>query len=552
LSLRRSAGGAGPVFAACPAVAFLILALALPLLLALVAAPTPARAATSIPGTFDPNEISPDNTNAMEDLARRQSRPVSEISSPVDPATYVVGPGDVLEVHFAGALSQTLTLVVGPEGTVFMRGYGSVRLGGLTLEKARDEIRHKVGGGSRTVQLEVELTRVRMLRVFPTGAVTGTASVELPATARVSDALEPDKRIAAGGSHRNVEVHHRDGTVEIADLGRFTRLGDAAFNPIVRDDDVLQVPSEHAFIEVTGAVAQSIRLELGPADSLRTLLALGGGPVSSARPESALFVRWTSPSLHESTWVRLADIASGAFSPPLRDGDQLFVYFLPEYHRLEVATILGEVRNPGVYPLVPGATRLSDLVKAAGGFQDRANVHTIRVYRAHGGTDPLDAELERLSRLARNQMTNAEYDVLQSRLTQRHEDYRVDWSTLILDPRNNILLLKNDVVRIEPIDQSVRVEGDVRNPGLVRFQPGRQYFDYIDDAGGFTYRAAKSKVVVTREVPGQTIHASEAGEINPGDMIFVPEKSDRTVWDNLAILIAVGAQVATIYIAVRP
>jgi protein involved in polysaccharide export with SLBB domain len=509
-----------------------------------------ARAATSLPPGLDPDN--PDLGNAMDEQAKRASRPVSEVSTPVDPATYVMGPGDVLEVHFAGALSQTLTLVIGPEGTVFMRGYGTAQLGGLTLEKARDEIRRKIGGGSRAVQLDVQLVRVRSLRVFPTGAVTSTASIELPATSRVSDALEPDKVIAAGGSHRNVEVHHRDGTVETADLARFTKLGDPTFNPLVRDDDILHVPSARAWVQVNGAVAQPARLELGPADSLRTLLALGGGAVADARPESALFVRWTTATAHESTWVSVADVVTGAVNPPLRDGDQLFVYFLPEYHRMEAATIVGEVKNPGVYPLVAGATKLSDLVRSAGGFQMRADVRSIRIYRAQPGTDAKDPELERLSRLSRSQMTNAEYDVLQTKLTQRREDFRVDWTTLTTDPKNDVPLLQNDVVRVDPLDQSVRVEGDVKTPGLVRYQAGRAWYDYVDDAGGFTYRAAKSKVVVTREVSGQTIHAAEVHEISPGDMIFVPEKSDRTFWDNLAILIAVGAQVATIYIAVRP
>jgi hypothetical protein len=34
-------------------------------------------------------------------------------------------------------------------------------------------------------------------------------------------------------------------------------------------------------------------------------------------------------------------------------------------------------------------------------------------------------------------------------------------------------------------------------------------------------------------------------------MIWVPERSDRTIWQNLGTLIAVSAQVATLIIAVR-
>ncbi|HTO92319.1 MAG TPA: SLBB domain-containing protein [Candidatus Sulfotelmatobacter sp.] len=526
------------------------------LLSALAGAANAAGTMPALPGGMDPNELPAGTANPLEELQKPESKPIAEISSPVDAATYIVGPGDVMEVHVEGALSQTLTMVVGPEGTVFMRGYGTVRVGGLTLEKARDAIRQQIGGGSRReLQLDIQLTRVRMLRVYPTGMVTSAAPVELPATARISDALEANRLIAVNGSHRNVRVQHRDGTVETADLGRFVRIGDSSLNPLVRDDDVLQVGTERAFVEVTGAVARPARIEMGPADSLRTLLALGGGALDSARPDSAMFVRWTSPTTRESSWVSLDAIASGAVNPPLRDGDALFVYFLPEYHRLEVATILGEVKVPGVYPLHPGVTRLSDLIRLAGGFGDRADQRSLHVFRARPGsvrpdTRP-DPEFERLATMARSQMTNSEYDALRTQLSLLREDYRVDWTTVQKNPENDILLLRDDLVRVDPLNLSVRVDGQVRQPGLVQYRPGQPIYKYIDNAGGFTDRASSGKILVTRTVNGQTIHVTQVNDINPGDMIYVPERSDRTIWDQLAVLIAVGAQVATIVIAVR-
>ena len=148
-------------------------------------------------------------------------------------------------------------------------------------------------------------------------------------------------------------------------------------------------------------------------------------------------------------------------------------------------------------------------------------------------------------------MTNSEYDVLRTQLSLRHEDYRVEWSTVQKNPQNDILMRRDDVVSVEPVDLTVRIDGQVRQPGLLQFRQGLPVYKYIDSAGGFTDRANSAKVLVTRTVNGQTMNVTQAHEINPGDMIYVPERSDRTIWDNLAVLIAVGAQVATIYIAVK-
>ncbi|MEO5616370.1 MAG: SLBB domain-containing protein, partial [Candidatus Eisenbacteria bacterium] len=383
------------------------------------------------------------------------------------------------------------------------------------------------------------------------GDVTEPGAVELPATARVSDAVGGGARIKPTGTRRNIELRHRDGIVERADLDRFVRLADGQGNPLLRDDDVVFVAPAKEWIYVSGAVAREGKFERAPGDSLRLLLELGGGLLGSARRERALFVRWTGPATRESSWVDAGDVAAGRFSPELRDGDRLLVYHLPEYHRFESATIFGEVLSPGVYPLSHGTTRLSDLVRAAGGFQPRANLTALHVHRPRLNVSEPDSELERLARLSRNEMTSSEYEVLRTRLTERRAEFRVDWNRLARVPDTDILLMDGDIVRVDPMLASVRVEGQVRRPGLVRYDPGAGLARYVENAGGFSDRASRGRALVTRAVTGQTLPAKEVDAIEPGDLIWVPERSDRTIWQNFGTLIAVAAQVATLIIAVR-
>jgi protein involved in polysaccharide export with SLBB domain len=189
-------------------------------------------------------------------------------------------------------------------------------------------------------------------------------------------------------------------------------------------------------------------------------------------------------------------------------------------------------------------------VRAANGFLARADLSTIRVLRAARSTEA-DPELERLVRLARAEMTDTEYEILRAKLAARREDYRVDWFRLEQAPELDILLRDGDVVRADPLIASVRVEGEVLRPGIVDFEPRRSVSAYIKLAGGYSNRAAGSKVRITRSVTGQSLRAKDVQEVAPGDLIWVPERADVTFWGHLQTLVTVAAQVATVVIAVR-
>ena len=81
--------------------------------------------------------------------------------------------------------------------------------------------------------------------------------------------------------------------------------------------------------------------------------------------------------------------------------------------------------------------------------------------------------------------------------------------------------------------------------------PRRTVREYVSLAGGFSERAAPRKVRITRSVTGQSLRARDVQAVAPGDLIWVPERPDVTVWEHLKTLITVGAQVATLIIAVR-
>lgn len=68
--------------------------------------------------------------------------------------------------------------------------------------------------------------------------------------------------------------------------------------------------------------------------------------------------------------------------------------------------------------------------------------------------------------------------------------------------------------------------GEVKDPGSYPFVNGMTVLNAVALASGFTYRAAKSKVEITRRVDGaeQIFRAEDTTLVLPGDIIRVPER----------------------------
>jgi protein involved in polysaccharide export with SLBB domain len=490
-----------------------------------------------------------DETAASGLYTLAQGRPIS-LAGPVNPDVYRVGPGDVLLLQMWGKVSRSVPIEVGPEGTALIPGAGLVQMAGRSLSDVRAEVLRRMAQQYRDVSMDLRLARPRTFRVYLTGQVERPGPVDASGALRVGDVLTDDQ-LLDGASRRRIDVRHVDGTREYCDLDLFLRTGDAAVNPWLRDGDVIQVPTATEFIWAQGAVARPGRYEVGPRDSLLNLLRLAGDPLPAAEAARTLLVRFVDPFTPESLWVSLSDIYSRRMNPPLEDGERLYVYYIPEYHQQHEAAIMGEVQRPGVYPIREGQDRLSYLVTSAGGFRPTADLSAIRVHRKNVSSQEKDQELDRLLRLSRRDLTSTEYEVLRTKLAAQQGAYRVDWNRLKADDDLDLLLLDGDTVFVERLVSSIRVDGEVRRPGMLNFVAGASIGEYIRQAGGYTDRAWRGKVRVTRAVTGQTMLARNVRTLDPGDFVWVPEKPDVTAWEQSREILTALAQVATIVIAIR-
>lgn len=527
-----------------------ILPFAIALLLACSAVAT--RAQTTLPDnpTTDHDDATP-TTLALQRAELERDNGAPQLAGPVDPRTYRLGPGDRLVLIVRGPVSRDVPLEVEPEGTILVPNDGTVVAAGRTLADVRADVLARLRRVYRDVDVQLRLTRPRAFRVYLTGSVVTPGPVLANGSYRVADVLAPTQ-LTDGASQRNIQVIHTDGTIERCDLQLFLQTGNATWNPMLRDGDVVQVPVATRWVHAEGALAHPGRFELGQSDSLSTLVRLAGGVLPSARLDRILVVQFGAGGAPESSWVPAREALEGRADPRLDDGSRFYVFDTPRYRLVHQATVFGEVGQPGTYPILEGRTTLRELVAWANGLLPTADSSAIRVHRADnltsGGKDP---EMERLLRLSRSELTASEYEVMRTRLSAMREDYSVDWTRQSDGDGRDLLLRDGDVVRVDRLTLSVRVGGEVRHPGILNFARGNSVETYIAQAGGYTNRAWRGKVRVTRAVTGQTLLAANVRSLDAGDLIWVPEKPDRTLWDNVKELLVATSEVATIVIAIR-
>ena len=164
----------------------------------------------------------------------------------------------------------------------------------------------------------------------------------------------------------------------------------------------------------------------------------------------------------------------------------------------------------------------------------------------------LDPEFERLKKIPVADMTASEYDYYRLRSREKEGRVACDFEKLLGQELEayDVILKNGDYINIPPKSMVVNISGSVINPGLVPYEPGEDYKYYIDRAGGFSWKAQKSGILIVKGQTGERTKPSRRRKIDPGDTILVPEKPERDYWKFFKDTMLVLGNIATIYLVI--
>lgn len=422
-------------------------------------------------------------------------------------------------------------------------------------------------------QITVPAPSQNFISVSVTGFVANPGSYQLTPLNRISDALtlarslprEPvaaefltpqlaqeaaqDSLFANFQGLRSIKlIRGRETT--ICDLLKYQRTGDLAQNPLLRDGDVIVVPAVHNSVTLSGEVYLPGEYEFVEGDDLGDLLALAQGFTLGADRANVQIYRYKE-NLVDFDILRHDLHSVDPDAIPLRAHDRVSVVRDAEFRRAWKITVEGSVKAPGEYLLGAGTT-LYDVLLLCGGPTERGNLSSAIFANQIGTLEP-DPEFERLKTLSMADMTVLEYHFMRNRLRQFPGKYSVDvartWSSQ--GAEDNPILRDGDYLFVPETLEMVEVSGQVVKPGLIPWAEGKDWQYYIAAAGGLTNNSRWKGIRLISGSTGNWVRPSKKVAVNPGDTVFVAQKTDRDFWTDLKDVLTITSQVVTIFLGVR-
>src|SRR5579862_4947651 len=309
--------------------------------------------------------------------------------------------------------------------------------------------------------------------VGPVAAITGDvkspAIYEVTGNESLGNLLQMAGGVTAFGYSERVQVERVQNHQKRVALDVNLNQRPAGQYPIY-DGDLVKVftvlPTERNVVRVKGNVNQPGTYEWRPGMRIADLLREAQGPADHTFFDYALLERRVGPARKISpSPINLGEALSDQLSTDdarLEPEDTLTIYSENELAQVPTVQILGQVRKPGKYPLIPGMTA-RELVYTAGGLLENASRDRAQLTR---------------SEVSNGAVTN-----------YSHID--LDLRQVLDESQNNDVALKSgDELLVQQASNwhppwHVLIEGQVTRPGPYPIRDGERLASVLKACGGF-------------------------------------------------------------------
>lgn len=323
--------------------------------------------------------------------------------------------------------------------------------------------------------------------------------------------------------------------------------GDVADIPL-RKNDVLLIREwsevyEMRTIEIAGEVLFAGTYEYRDNMTIEDAVLCAGGLKESASAVRVLVARRTKDAystIELDTIAQLFELtlndSLGVVDNPsftLMPFDEVIVRRSPSYSTQEKVWVSGEVLFPGAYVLPSKHVTLSQLVKMSGGFTSDAYLQSAKLLR---NKSEEERRLEKKTLRAALELATNKVDSLAIIKQQEEEEEEeglysiaIDLVKAIENPGTDvdILLQEGDQLVIPRRIDVVRISGEVMVPNAISYREGKSLKYYVNQAGGYTSDAKKSKMYVVHANGNVEKANKRSRSVYPGSEIVVSAKKKR-------------------------
>ena len=382
------------------------------------------------------------------------------------PQSYVVGPGDKVNLDIFGGSQKSQQLEVSPDGVIVVEGYGPIHIGGLSVAQANAKLREELGQRYKSSTIRMTVGQTRTVQVNVMGEVAAPGSYPLSAFATVFNAIYMAGGVNGVGTLRNIKVFRGGRLLTTVDVYDYILNGKLAGNVHLQDNDVIIVGPYECIVDVQGFVKRPMAYEMKPNETIATLLKYAGGFANKSY-KSAVRVHRTAGDRYSAYQVKEFDFSQFR----LADGDSVIIDSIQGRYENTVE-IQGAVFHPGMYDLGANPS-VRSVIENAGGltedaFKTRAVLHRMKE--------------DRTRRIV-----------------------SVDLDGIMAGTAADITLENEDILYIpfrrEAMAQrTLTIFGEVHFPGTYEYADDMTIEDFILQAGGPTDAASTARVDVSRRI----------------------------------------------------
>jgi protein involved in polysaccharide export with SLBB domain len=465
------------------------------------------------------------------------------INEPNLSSSYILDFGDVLEIQLIGQKNSIDSYPIARDGSINMPGIGKIILSGLSISDASSLIKNKVQNAYIGAQSFITLKYIRDISILIAGNAFSPGIYTLNGNSNMLHALHMAGGIDDIGSYRDISLIRSGKVIDVLDVYEVLIHGKHNLNKGLRSGDSIVVNPVINTVSIESGVLRPGNYELKDGESVRDLINYANGFNKEANTETITLKRLSGNNI-----VSLNIKNDELNSTKLQDGDSVYI----TENKISKVFIEGAVRNPGKY-LIPTGTKLSELISISGGYDSSA-------YPFAGYLENKKAlEINRLSKeklydaFLNNLITNASslsgvgdeknVGLITEQIKNAEVTGRIiaefDLDIIKSNPTLDTNLEDGDRVIIPNITQQVYIQGEVSNPGAVRYAAGKDIEYYLNSAGGTLNNADIDNLFIVHpngETENLTYKSSlsfimsdnDQQLIYPGSIIYIPQTTDLT------------------------
>ena len=333
-----------------------------------------------------------------------------------------------------------------------------------------------------------------------------------------------------------------DLTTEVIPVDIKAIMDGTSQNIILAKNDILYIPSIHDLedrgdVVIHGEVAKPDSYPYADNMTLEDLIIQAGGlreAASVVRVDVSRRIRNPHSTVDNDTIGRTYTfslkegfVIDGTPGFVLQPYDEVYVRRSPGYQAQQNVVVEGEILFGGSYAMTSREERLSDLINKAGGTTNYAYLRGAKLTRVANASEK--KRMGDVIRLMSRQLGEAMIDSLGIRV-EDHFTVGIDLEKALANPGStaDIVLREGDVIFIPKNNNTVTINGAVMVPNTVSYMKGENIDYYLNQAGGYSENAKKSKKFIVY-MNGQVTKVKGSGkkQIEPGCEIIVPSKAKK-------------------------